>query len=90
MIDQRPLGRPVEVTENFERFDELVVLLPLVECGAVEEDVVDPVLLTGARRPGRGGNRQPRPGLLLEEFGGDGTLAGSGRARENEENAQRA
>jgi hypothetical protein len=78
------------VAEHFERFDELVVFLPLLERGVVKEDVVDAVLLTGARRPGCRGNGQPGPGLLLEEFGGDGALAGSGRARENEEDAQRA
>jgi hypothetical protein len=53
MVDQRPFGRAVEVTENFERFDELLGLLPLVERGPVEEDIVDAVLLTGARRPRR-------------------------------------
>jgi hypothetical protein len=88
VVDQRAFGCSVEVAENLERFDELVVLLPLVERGAIEEDVVDPVLLAGARRPGGSRYGQPRPGLPVEEFRSDGALAGSGRAREDEENAQ--
>lgn len=75
--------------EDLERLDELVVLLPLLEGGPVEEDVVAPVDLTRARRPGGGGDRQPQPGVPGEEAGGDGALAGSGRAREDEEDAQR-
>jgi hypothetical protein len=76
------------VPEDLERLDELVVLLPLLERGPVEEDVVDPVLLTRTRRSRGRRYRQPRARLPLEQFGGDGALTGSGRAREDEEDAQ--
>jgi hypothetical protein len=76
------------VAEHLERLDELVVFEPLLEGGPVEEDVVDPVPLAGPRRPRGRRYRQPRPGLPVEQCGGDGALAGSGRAREDEEDAQ--
>lgn len=89
MVDQRPLGGAVEVAEDLERLDELVVLRPLVEGGPVEEGVIVPIDLTGARRPGGSRDRQPQPGVPGQEAGGNGALAGSGRTREDEEDAQR-
>jgi hypothetical protein len=72
------------VAEDLERLHEVAVLLPLLEGRPVEEDVVLPGDLTGARRPRGRRERQPRPGFPVEEAGGDGALAGSGRAREDE------
>jgi hypothetical protein len=89
MVDHRPLGGAVEVAEDLEGLDELVVLGPLLEGGPVQEDVVAPVDLTGSRRSGGGRDRQPEPGVPGQEAGGDGALAGSGRAREDEEDGQR-
>jgi hypothetical protein len=74
--------------EHLEGLDEVAVLLPLLEGRPVEEDVVATVDLTRARRARRGRQRQPRPGLPVEEAVGDGALAGSGRAREDEQDAQ--
>jgi hypothetical protein len=74
--------------EHLERLDEVAVLLPLLEGGPFEEDVVAPVELAGTRRSGGRRDRQPRPGLPVEQAGGNGALAGSGRAREDEQDAQ--
>jgi hypothetical protein len=89
MVDEGPAGSAVEVAEDFERLHEIAVLLPLLERGPVEEDVVAPVELAGARRSRGRRDRQPGPGFPVEEAGGDGALAGSGRAREDEQDAQR-
>jgi hypothetical protein len=88
VVDQRAFGGAVVVAEDLERLDELVVLPPLFEGGPVEEDVVDAVLFAGTRRSRGRRYRQPRGRLPFEQFGGDGALAGSGRAREDEEDAQ--
>jgi hypothetical protein len=89
MVDERPSGSAVEVAEDFERLHELAVLLPLLEGGPVEEDVVAPVELAGARQPRGRRDRQPGSRFPVQEAGGDGALAGSGRAREDEQDAQR-
>jgi hypothetical protein len=78
------------VAEDLERLHEFAVFLPLLEGRPVEEDVVPPADLTGTRRPRGRRERQPRPGLPVEEAIGDGALSGSGRAREDEQDAQRA
>jgi len=88
MVGEGLAGSPVEVAEYLERLDEVAVLLPLLEGAPVEEDVVAPVQLAGTRRSGGRRDRQPRPGLPVEQAGGNGALAGSGWAREDEQDAQ--
>ena len=82
-LQHRPPRRAVAVAGEFRPLQQLAVGDQLVHLVVGDEEVVDAVLLTGARLAGRGRDREPDLGVFLAHMGDDRALADPRRAGEH-------
>jgi hypothetical protein len=80
--------RAVQVAVDVEPLEEPAGVADALELGAVDEDIVRAVDLTGTTWARRRRDRQPQPRVARSELPDDGPLADPGRARDDEQDAQ--
>src|SRR5690606_8187455 len=77
-------GRSVGMTMNACPFQEISGRDHVPEPGFIDEVVIDPVALSGTRRPRGAGSRELDVRTKLREFPGDGRLPGARRGRQDQ------